>query len=84
MCMYAFLVNVIAKRCDFSKCWHPVHWIEHQKHIDLSTKTPLIFSGLEHLPADVDLTVCPMEPLGLYILGKNNGFIPYFSQAGHT
>jgi hypothetical protein len=85
MCLYVFLVNVIAKRCDFSKCWHPVHWIEHRKHIELSTKTPLNFSGLEHPPADVYLTVCSTEPLGLYILGENDVFIPYFHiQVIHT
>ncbi len=62
-----------------------MHRIEHQKHIDLSTKTPLIFLGLEHSPADVHLTVCPTEPLGLYILGVNDVFIPFFHiQVIHT
>ncbi len=41
--------------------------------------------GLEHPLADVHLTVCPTEPLGLYILGENNALIPHFHiQVIHT
>ncbi len=45
----------------------------------------MIFSGLEHPSADVHLTVCPTEPLGLYIVVEKNVFIPHFHiQVIHT
>jgi hypothetical protein len=46
-----------------------------QKHIDFLTKALLTESGLEHPRADAYVSVCPTEPLGLYIPDGNNVFV---------
>jgi hypothetical protein len=83
VCMCMFVHVCISQHWDSKGIFSPqsaeycLPQIEYQKHIDFSTKMPLTISGLERPPAGAYVTVCPTEPLGLYIHNESN--VLYFT-----